>query len=313
MIYFKIKNIPIRKKAVLAPMLEFTNLPFRLLAKEYGAGLTYTEMIHVPYLLNKDLSEISILKSTIEDTPTAVQLVGDFTKKETITAAHLLDKSKSFDIIDFNFGCPSQKVMAGNAGSKLLKDISKVIPIIKEIKETTSKPITVKTRIGYKQNNIDEIINKFEKANIDAIAIHARASDEFYNIKSNSNLIRKLILKTSTPIIYNGDINENNFKEFLDFPEIMIGRAALGNLFIFKQINNFLKTGDLLKKNELEGVEELKKYLELCDKYNYDWLHIKKTIIPFIHGFEGASNLRNSLSKITSNKQFKEIINKQLM
>ena len=313
MIYFRIKNIPIRKKAVLAPMLEFTNLPFRLLAKEYGAGLTYTEMIHVQYLLNANISEIPILKTDVNDTPTAVQLVGDFTKKETIDAAHKLDNLKSFDIIDFNFGCPSQKVMAGNAGSMLLKDISKSIPIIKEIKETTNKPITVKTRLGYNQNNINEIIANFEKANIDGIAIHARASNELYNVKSNDDVVKNLISKTSIPIIYNGDVNEDNFQKFLDFPGIMIGRAALGNLFVFKQINNFLKNSSLLKKNELEGITELKRYLQLCEKYNFNWLDIKKTVIPFISGFNGASNLRNQLSQVTDAQQFKEIINKQLM
>ena len=313
MIDFKIKNIPIAKKAILAPMLEFTNLPLRLLAKKYGAALTYTEMIHVHYLLNKDISEIPILKSNSNDTPTAVQLVGDFTKKETIKAAQILDKSKAFDIIDFNFGCPSQKIMAGNAGSKLLQNISKAIPIIKEIKETTNKPITIKTRLGYMQNDIEKIIINFEKANIDAITIHARASNEFYNIKSNSDIVRKVILETSIPIIYNGDINKSNFNDFLDFPRIMIGRGALGNLFIFKQINSFIKNNELLEKPEYESLDELKQYLDLCDKYNYDWLDIKKTIIPFISGFEDASKLRNSLSQVTNNQEFKQIINKQLM
>lgn len=296
MIYFKIKNIPIRQKGILAPMQEYTHLPFRLTCKEYLAGFTTTEMININHILKykDDLSKIDLLKSTNLEKPCAVQIFGDFSLKKTLKAISLLDDYKYFDIIDLNLGCPSKKIINSKSGAYNLKQFKKVLPIIEEAVQITKKPITVKTRLGFKENQINYIYSSLLKTNISAISIHGRLATENYSTPSKFKEILNL-QKSEVPIIYNGDVFKENLCLVNEFKGVMVGRACLGNPFIFKQIDYFSKKNIILETEDF--LSQLKLFLEFVIKYPIPFKKLKVSIIPFFKGKKGSSKIRDLISK----------------
>ncbi len=310
MIKFKIGKVPIRNQGILAPILEFSTLPYRELARAHNCGLCYTEMIHTNHLVNLSRDELfdeEILRSTAEDSPTSCQLVGDFTnKKTTLEAISIIDKHKHFDIIDLNFGCPSQRIISGSSGSGLLKDVTKVTPIIKEICETTTKPVTIKTRLGFTKNEIDFISNEFFKTGIDALAIHARCAKCSYAIPPKSDEVRRIKKISPIPIIYNGDVTEDNYKDYLDFDGVMVARGALGNPGIFDLING--NKEEITREDKLKALHE---YVNLWEKYPTSFPKFKVSIIPFIKGTPKSSVLRDRISKAKTISEIRAILPKE--
>jgi len=306
MINFKIKNIPIRKKGVLAPMQEYTHLPFRLLCKDYQVGLSYTEMVNINHIIQykEDLSKLDLLESTEKESPVSLQLFGDLSLKKTITASHLIDDYKYFDVIDFNLGCPSLKIINSKSGSYNLKQLDKVYPILKEIISTSKKPITVKVRLGFKEDILESMVNNLEKIGVSAIAIHGRLAKENYSVPSKISRVEEIKKITSLPIIYNGDVSETNLGQINHFSGLMVGREALGNPFIFKQIDYFSKNNVLLEKDT--SYDALFSFLEYVKKYPISFSKLKVSLIPFFKGKQGSARIRELLSK---SKNFKEILN----
>ncbi len=287
-------------------MQEYTHLPFRLLCKKYGAGLLFTEMVSTRHVLEfkEDLSSLDLLKTSFDDTPTAVQLFGDFKdKRTTLNAIHVLDKYKSFDIIDLNLGCPSLKIINSKSGSYNLKQIDQICPVIKEAVETCKKPITIKTRLGFNSIDIDKIYLSLIKAGISAISIHGRLASENYSVRSRVEVVKQISQNLSIPVIYNGDVCQDNLDLFSSFQGVMVGRAALGNPFIFKQINSFYKKGVSLKRTE--DFSELDLFLKLLKKNPISFSKLKVSLIPFFKGKEGSSKIRDDIAKA---KDFTEII-----
>ncbi|MFA5745302.1 MAG: tRNA-dihydrouridine synthase family protein [archaeon] len=298
----KIGKISIKNKGILAPMLEYTNLSFRQLCAENGCELCYTEMVHINHIVSQPLDTIPELITKDEDYPTTLQLVGDFTNlkltREAFEKVELLD----FDIIDFNLGCPSPKIAAGNSGASLLDNIKKVAKTIKEIKENNNKPITAKVRLGYKQNNISEIVNSLEKANIDAIAIHGRLGIENYSVKSNYFLVEEIAKTTSIPVIYNGDITAENYSKFkgIDvFAGLMVGRSALNDPSIFSLIS---------EKTQKTKQENLKQFIKLAKKYNLEVKNQKSNLLQMVSGFSGARELRAKLAIAKTQEEIDRLI-----
>lgn len=296
----KLGKLKLKNKGVLAPMLDYTNLAFRQLCNKNNCGLLYTEMVHISHILNKPASEIEI-KTKDEDYLVSLQLVGDFTKrKETREAFEIVEKINDFDIIDFNLGCPSQKIIAGKSGAILLDHIDAVSKTLKEIKEISSKPITVKIRLGYKKDNSTEILKKLEWAGVDAIAIHARLGVDDYSIPSNYNKVINLAKETSLPIIYNGDINLENatmFKEIDDFLGLMVGRNALTNPSIFCELAN---------KKQRELTDNINDYLKFSIKYNNSIINQKLLLLQMLSGFKGARQLRVKLTTIKTQEEIND-------
>ncbi len=287
-------------------MQEYTHLPFRLLCKDYDVGLCYTEMVNINHIIQykEDLSKLDLLASTEKESPVSLQLFGDLSLKKTITAAHLIDNYKYFDIIDFNLGCPSLKIINSKSGSYNLKQLDKVYPIIKEIVSTSKKPITVKVRLGFKEDILEDMINNFEKIGVSAIAVHGRLAKENYSVPSKISRVEEIKKITSLPIIYNGDVNETNLGHVNKFSGIMVGREALGNPFIFKQIDYFSKNNVLLEKDYSD--EALLSFLEYVKEYPISFSKLKVSLIPFFKGKQGSARIRELLSK---SKNLKEILN----
>ncbi|HOZ35817.1 MAG TPA: tRNA-dihydrouridine synthase family protein [archaeon] len=287
---FKIGKVKIREKGVLAPMLEYTNLSFRRLCVENDCALPYTEMVHINQILNCPLEKIQELKTEDEDYFVSLQLVGDFTDtKKTISAFKKIENLQ-FKIIDFNLGCPSPKIEAGKSGAFLLDDIDKVSKTLKEIKSETDKSITAKVRLGTTKNNISVIAKSLENAGIDAIAIHGRLKTQGYKTPSDYKEVEKIAKELSIPVIYNGDINLNNYKTFNDidvFSGLMIGRTALNNPEIFSLIS---------EKKPKTREENIKLFINLSKKYNLEIKYQKNNLLQLVSGFSGSKRLREKLS-----------------
>ncbi len=295
----------IKNKGVLAPMLEYTTLPFRLLCQKYGCALTYTEMVSINRIKAKSsLDEIDLLKSISSET-CAVQLVGDFTNRsDFLKVIDILDSYKHFKIIDLNFGCPSFKVHDMKGGAILLSSpyFNKAIENITEAISITKKPITVKSRVGYSQENIKPIVNSFESAGVSAIAVHGRLANQTYADLSDNLLLERVAKDVSVPFIYNGDVSLNNFSSLdVCFSGLMVGRSALTNPFIFKSISK----KKIFKKHQVKIIDD---YLKLTKKHSISFDKKKRMLIMLINNLKSARKYRNLLSLSKTEDQINKII-----
>ncbi len=291
--------LKIKTPILLAPMLDITTLPFRLLCRKQGAALAYTEMLYTNQLLHPNPKTKQILKTCKEDKPLGIQITGS-SLKEFKRLIPFLKKSK-FDLIDLNCGCPATRIIGTKAGSYLLKDPKKIHEIIKILKQT-GKPVTAKIRLGFNKNNVLEIAKAIEKAGADAITIHPRKSNDPYSTPAQWEEIKRVKSKLKIPVIANGDVfTYQNAQTLLEFADgIMIGRGAIGNPSIFKSLQeeNYLPTAE-------EKLKQFQLYLSLCKKHKIINLQqIKHLGSHFLKGFKGASKKRNELMQL---KTFNEI------
>ena len=258
----KIGNLELKNNIILAPMAGVTDKPFRIIYKEMGVGLTVTEMISSKAVYYHDNKTKKLYNLDGEERPIAIQLFGS--DLEAIKYA-TEEVSKIADIIDFNMGCPAPKIVKNGDGSKLLLDLDLVEKIVKTIRDNTDKPITFKTRKGWDEENIvaTEAAKIIEKAGANAIIVHGRTRDEYYSGKADWNIIRKVKENVNIPVIGNGDIKtEEDAKRMFEETNvdgIMIGRASLGNPWIFRKISYYLLTGE--KQGDIT-LEERKKHLK---------------------------------------------------
>ncbi|MGA2191815.1 MAG: tRNA dihydrouridine synthase DusB [Nitrospirota bacterium] len=245
----KIGNVEITGKAVLAPLAGITDMPFRMICKEQGAALVYTEMISAEGLIRNQKGTDEITESCPGERPVAFQLFGR--KPASMARAARLLAEKGADIIDINMGCPVKKVTKGGAGSALLKDISEAAAVIRAVVEASRVPVTVKMRTGI---NLDkfvavELAQAAEAAGSSAVAVHGRSAGQGFGGKADWSKIAAVKAAVKIPVIGNGDIvSANDARRMLDETGcdlVMVGRGALGNPWIFSEINALLEHGEL--------------------------------------------------------------------
>lgn len=311
----KIGDVELENNIILAPMAGITDLPFRKICKKYGnPGLVCNEMVSSKAIYYNDEKTLKML-STDEEKPISMQIFGNEPEVMGIAAEFVC---KYADIIDINFGCPAPKVVKNGDGSKLLLNPELIGDIIKNVVQKSSKPVTVKIRKGWDSNNIVavDVAKIAEKAGAKAIIVHGRTREEYYSGKADWDIIKKVKDSVGIPVIGNGDIkSEEDAREIFEKTNvdgIMIGRAALGNPWIFKQIEHYLKTGEKLPL--IPNEEKYKVILEhfdllLKEKGEYTATReIRKHIAWYIKGMPNASEMRDKINSVESEEEFKKIL-----
>ena len=298
----------IKSKLILAPMDGVTNVAYRVLCKKNGAGICYTEFVSADGLLrNKELLDV-----VEEERPVVAQLFG-VDKKKLLKAGEFIEKK--VDVIDFNIGCPSPKVVGLGAGSALLKHPGKIKEILEEL-NTLDVPISCKIRLGVDEKSVSafEVAKIAEKAGCCAIAVHPRTQEQKYSGKADWSYIKKIKEFVSIPVIGNGDVfTVQDVKKMFDetgCDYVMIGRAAMKSPLIFKRANYYLKTGEVLPEETFsEKLELLKEYIQLLKKYKkYDDILVKQTAMYFSKGYRGSTKFRNAISKLKNYEDIMKVI-----
>ncbi|MFH1592777.1 MAG: tRNA-dihydrouridine synthase family protein [Candidatus Woesearchaeota archaeon] len=297
----KISNLKLKNKLILAPMADVTDIAYRLLCKKYGAGLVFTEMINVEGLARGNKHSFEIIKHCEEERPVGVQIVTN----KTDNLEKVIPYLKKFDLVDINCGCPVPKIVNNKLGAALLDDIDKVCEIVKFLKKRLDIPVTVKLRLGRKKINVLENAKKIEKAGADGLIIHARTAEARYKVKADWNWIEKVKKSVKIPVIGNGDVfDEKSAKELLKKCDgIMIGRGAIGNPMIFREILDSVKT------DYGERIRSFFEYVALCKRFKvYKFSKVKKMSMYFISGMKGARKLRDGLSGAKNYSEIKDLI-----
>lgn len=315
---WKIKDIEIENQLVLAPMAGITNEAYRSICKELGCGLVVCEMISDKALSFNNAKTIKMTGTSESEHPLSMQIFG--ADKETLVyAAKWIEENTDADIIDINMGCPVNKVAKkAGAGSSLLKDPNKVYEITKAVVEAVNLPVTVKIRIGWDDNSINAVENAkmIEKAGASAIAVHGRTRAQMYSGHANLDVIKDVVASVNIPVIGNGDITDGKsakyMLEYTGCKAIMIGRGALGNPWIFKEINAYLDEGKILERPSKEEVynmiiNQYERLLKLKGE-RLALLEMRSHVGWYLKGMQGSAQIKNLVNSQTNFEEVKSIL-----
>lgn len=302
----KIGNIDLGEfPLLLAPMEDVSDPPFRALCKKHGADVMYTEFISSEGLIRDAHKSVQKLDIYDYERPIGIQIFGG-EMSSMIRATEIVDAANP-DIIDINYGCPVKKVVCKMAGSGILQDIPRMVELTKAVVDATDKPVTVKTRLGWDDNTkyVVEVAERLQDVGIKAISIHGRTRKQMYKGEANWDLIRetKENPRLHIPVFGNGDINTPEkalkYKNEYNVDGIMIGRAAIGNPWIFDQIKHYFKTGEALAEPSFrDRVDAAMFHLTESVKWKGPKLGIfemRRHYTNYFRGLEGIKEYRGKL------------------
>ena len=306
---------------ILAPMAGITDLPFRILCKEQGADVMVTEMISAKALFYGNKNTLPLMQTEEEEKPIGVQIFGS--EPELMgEMAHKIE-DKGFSYIDINMGCPAPKISSNGSGSALMKNPRLCGEIVKAVTAVTDVPVTVKIRKGWDYDSVNavEVAKICESAGAAAITVHGRTRQQYYKPPVDYDIIRAVRESVSVPVIANGDIDSaERAKEVMDITGcdlVMIGRATLGNPWIFSQINAYLENPNVkIRTPDLEErlgvmIEHIGKMVEYKGEH-MAMLQARKLVVGYFKGMKGAAALRNEAGKIKTLDDLYELRQKAL-
>lgn len=303
---FMIGNVEIPGDLVLGPMAGVTDLPFRLLCKEFGADLIYTEMVSAKGIMYNNKNTVDLLKTQEEERPVALQLFGsdpDILGEMAAKIEHL-----NFDIVDVNMGCPVPKIVNNHEGSALMDNPKLIGKIVKSISTHTSKPVTIKIRKCFRpeKENAVEIAQIAQENGAAAIAVHPRSRQQYYSGEADWDVIAKVKEAVTIPVIGNGDVDSIedyiSIKKHTGCDGVMIARGAKGNPWIFRQIKEYNKTGVILPKPDIEEViEVMLRHAKMMVEFkgeNMAMREMRKHVAWYTAGYPDSSKLRGRINEI---------------
>ena len=316
----KIGNVELENNLILAPMAGVTDLPFRLLCKEQGCGLMYTEMVSAKAILYKNRNTGPLMEVRPEEEPVALQLFGSDPEIVSDIAAQVEDGPYAF--IDINMGCPVPKIVNNGEGSALMKNPKLVEEILTALVKKVKKPVTVKFRKGFDDDHIKavEIARIAESCGVSAVAVHGRTRAQFYSGKADWDIIRQVKEAVKIPVIGNGDIfTPEDAKRMLEetgCDGLMIARGAKGNPWIFSRTLHYRETGELLGPPSREELKEtILRHAQLQIQFKGEYLglcEMRKHLSWYTVGLPHSSSLRNDVNQTETWEDFYNLIQSRI-
>lgn len=316
---WKIGNVEIKNRIVFAPMAGISNISFRTIIKEMGAGLIYSEMISTMGIVYDSKKTIELLKINDSERPISIQIFGN-NIDAFVKSAKFIEENIKPDIIDINMGCPVPKIaVRSQAGSSLLKNPNKIYEIVKAVVNAVNIPVTVKIRSGWDEKSINavEVAKIIEKAGATAICIHPRTRNQGYEGHSDWNIIKEVKSSVNIPVIGNGDIHTiYDAKQMIEetgCDAIMIGRETLGNPWIIKECIEYIEENKIIDKPTYnDKIDMLKKHYKLLEKYESEktaLLEIRTHALWYIKGLPNNKDIKNKIVSSKTKKELFKIIN----
>lgn len=301
----RIRDIEFENNVFLAPMAGVTDIAFRGLCKEMGCGLVYTEMVSAKALYYESENTKILMRTSDEEKPVAIQMFGNDPKIMAHAADKYFNAREDFCIVDINMGCPAPKIVKNGEGSALMENIPLAMEIVKEVKKASTKPVTVKFRKGFKNNNINavEFAKALEQAGVDAITIHGRTKEQMYDGKADWDIIKEIKSAVRIPVMGNGDVftaeDAYELVKKTNCDGIMIARGSMGNPWIFKQIQQKLNGEEVKYPTPKEKIDLCLRHYELSVKYSGDYKAVRemrKHAAWYIKGLKNCTDIKNKIN-----------------
>ena len=303
----------------LAPMAGVTDTPYRILAREMGCPLVYSEMVSDKGINYRNEHTLKMLQTEEQERPMAMQLFG--AEADSVArAAEYIQSLGCADILDFNMGCPAPKVVKNHEGSAMMRNPENAYQVLKALVNAVDMPVTVKMRIGWDDQHINvlEMAKLAEEAGVAAIAVHGRTREQFYRDQANWKIIGQVREAVKVPVIANGDVRNvydlDKIRQVSGCEAVMVGRAAQGNPWIFRQLTEYLRTGEILPGPTMDERKEIIiRHLDMLLQFKGDYIgprEMRKHATWYTKGIPGSAELRCLFNQAETRDDFLRILDK---
>ncbi|NLJ57446.1 MAG: tRNA dihydrouridine synthase DusB [Tissierellia bacterium] len=306
----KIGNIQLNTNVVLAPMAGVTDITYRTICKEMGAGLVYTEMVSAKGLYYGDEKTEQLMKINEKNRPVSIQIFGSDPDIMSYVVEKYINNREDIDIIDINMGCPAPKIVKNNDGCSLMKNPSLAGEIVNKIKKVSKKPLTAKIRSGWSEDRINavEFAKLLESNGLDMVAVHGRTREQFYTGKADYNIIKEVKEKVKIPVVGNGDIYKPQdavkMIEETNCDGVMIGRGVLGNPWLIMNTVKILNNDtNFYQPSVKERINTIKRHASMLIEESNEKiaiLEMRKFAAWYMKGMKNSSEVRNLINRITN-------------